>query len=107
MESNTSLTTTLYLFFSLIGFLAFRAISKNFSGANFKPKWFWICFALSMLWGVAQLNVARYGYVLFFPFSKDLLVSNYLVRWIAFISAIFQTVCIPSKEEPRRWFSRK
>lgn len=105
--NSVPLITALYFLASLVAFLAFYTTSKNISGVNFRSGWFWFFFAWAMLWGMVQLNVARHGYILFAPSSKDIIENNYLVRWIAFISAIFQTACIPSKEKPRRWFSRK
>jgi hypothetical protein len=60
-----------------------------------------------MVWGMVQLNVARYGYVLFFPSTQGFLIDNYWVRWVAFVSALLQTACIPSKAPSKRWFSRK
>lgn len=89
MEDNTSLITVFYLVSSLVAFLVFYFASKKISGINFKAKWFWTYFSLSVLWGMAQLNVARNGYILFFPSSSEFLVTNYLIRWVAFISAIF------------------
>lgn len=47
--------------------------------------------------GAVQYNVARHGSILFFSSPLEFLVSNYWIRWIAFISAILQAICIPSK----------
>ena len=104
--NNPALLTVLYLAVSLVVFLAFYLVSKELSGAGFKLGRFWLFFIVAMLWGAVQLNVARHGYILLFLPSRDVFESNYLIRWIAFISAIAQATCVPSKEKPRRWFSR-
>jgi hypothetical protein len=105
--NNIIVFSVLYLFGSVAVFLAFNRASKRFSGPQLKPIVFWCFFALSMFWGMVQFNVARHGYILFIPSSAEITSTNYLVRWVAFISAVLQTVCIPSKEIQPRWFFRK
>lgn len=102
MMIDQPLTTTLYLFSSLVVFWFFYSTSKKISGPNLKPEIFWFFFAGLMLCGAIQLNVAYYGYILFFHSSKDFIENNYLIRWIAFLSAILQTFCTPSKENQGR-----
>lgn len=97
----------LYLLISLIAFLAFHSTSKIISGARLTPGVFLIFLAPLILWGAAQLSVARYGYVLFYLPSRDFLGGDYIIRWIAFISALVQIFCLPSKDSPRRYLSRQ
>jgi hypothetical protein len=98
VTSDQGLTTTLYLLASLTIFWLYYSTAKKISGPNLKPGIFWFFFALIILGGAIQLNVARHGYILFIPSSKDTIENNYLIRWIAFVSAILQTLCTPSKE---------
>lgn len=107
MMSNTLLVTVLYFLVSLFIFLLFYSASRAASGVGFTVGRFWFCFAGVMLWGIVQLSVAYDGYTLLYLPSKDIFQNNYLVRWIAFISAILQTICIPDKDDPKRWYSRK
>lgn len=97
MSSDNIFLTFVYFMISVLGFLCFYLISRHLSGDNFKEKWFWLCFAGVLLWGAVQYNVASHGSILFFSSPLEFLVSNYWIRWIAFISAILQATCIPSK----------
>ena len=105
--NNALLVSMLYLFASVVVFLVFFATSRAISGRRFKVAGFWLFFVLAMLWGMVQLNVARQGYIYFFPSSKVIIEGNHIVRWVAFISAVLQAVCIPTREKPRRFLSQK
>lgn len=107
MINNPLLITLLYLLVSLSAFLVFYSISKRISGSNLTHGKFWAFFALLILWGANQLSVARYGYIFLYLPSKDVFGSDYIIRWIAFIGALLQTFCLPRKDNPRHWFSRK
>jgi len=107
VTNNSLFIAALYSFASLSVFLIFYLISKTISGVNLTHGKFLLFFALLVLWGANQLGVARYGYIFLYLPSKDVFGSDCAVRWIAFISAILQVFCLPSKDTPRRWFSRK
>ena len=107
MMNNALPVTVLYIFTSGVVFLVFLATSRAISGGKFKVSVFWLFFVLAMLWGMVQLNVARHGYIYFFPSSECIVEDNYVVRWVAFVSAVLQVICIPSREKPRRFFSQK
>jgi hypothetical protein len=104
---NPLIVAALYLIASLAAFLAFYSISRKISGPSLNHGRFWLFFAILILWGANQLGVARYGYIFLYPSSKDFFGSDYIIRWVAFISALLQTLCLPSKVTPRYWFSRK
>ena len=107
MTINPLLIAALYSLTSLAAFLAFYSISRRISGDSLTHGRFWFFFTLLILWGANQLSVARYGYIFLYLPSKDVFGSDYIIRWIAFISALLQTFCLPTKDNPRRWFSRK
>lgn len=97
MSSDNIFLTLFYFIVSVLVFLCSYSISRRLSGEGFKEKWFWLCLAGVLLWGTVQYNVARHGSILFFSSPLEFLVSNYWIRWIAFISAVLQAICIPSK----------
>lgn len=107
MTNDSSLTIILYSLTSLAAFFLFYSISKKISGENLSYWKFYVFFALLILWGGNQLSVARYGYMLFHLPSEDFFEINDAVRWVAFISAISQVLCIPTKKNSRRRFSQK
>jgi hypothetical protein len=80
----------------------FTQHQKKSQAPTLNPEYSGFFFAGLMLCGTIQLNVAYYGYILFFHSSKDIIENNYLIRWIAFLSAILQTFCTPSKENQGR-----
>ncbi|MBP5954953.1 hypothetical protein ICA16_04680 [Pseudomonas anatoliensis] len=107
MTSEPIFITSIYLIVSLAGFLFFFFIPRRFSGVNFTHGRYWLFFALVMPWATNQLSVARYGYLLSFMPAIGFFENDYIVRWVAFITAIAQTFFFPSRKEPKRWFLRK
>ena len=107
MMSESLITVVLYSVGSLAAFIFFYSISKKISGPHLTGWKFYSFFLFLILWGGNQLSVARYGYMLLPLPSQDFFETGEVVRWIAFISSLFQVLCIPTKEKPRRWFSRK
>lgn len=107
MMSESLVTVVLYSLVSLAAFFFFYSISKKISGPDLTGWKFYGFFVFLILWGGNQLSVARYGYMLLPLPSKDFFGNGEIVRWVAFISALFQVLCIPTKEKPRRWFSRR
>ena len=87
--------------------LFFYGVSKKISGPHLTHWKFYIFFALLVLWGGHQLSVARYGYMLLPLPSNIFFESDDVIRWVAFISAVFQVLCVPTQKLPRRWFSRQ
>ena len=77
--NNALLVSMLYLFASVVVFLVFFATSRAISGRRFKVAGFWLFFVLAMLWGMVQLNVARHGYIYFFPSSKVIIEGIHIV----------------------------
>lgn len=107
MMSESIFITAMYSFVSLAGFLFFYSISRKFSGVNFTHGKYWIFFVFVLFWAANQLSVARYGYLLSFMPSIDVFEDDYVIRWIAFITAIAQAFFFPSRKEPGCWLSRK
>ncbi|MBP5946894.1 MULTISPECIES: hypothetical protein [unclassified Pseudomonas] len=107
MISSASLVVLVYLLISLVGFFFFVSISRKISGRKLTPGRFWVFFAVLLFWVVNQMSVAQNGYLFSYRPSKEVLENDYVIRWIAYISAIAQAFFLPSKEEPKRWFSRK
>lgn len=100
--------TTLYLLISLTAFFAFYLISRRISGPRLSDGGFWLFLAISLFWGANQMSISRYGYFLFYLPPTDFFEKNYIIRWIAFISALLQALCIPIQgDTTRRWLSRK
>jgi hypothetical protein len=97
MAADKICVTIIYFIISLLGLLAWRFISKHLSGDNFSVSGFWACYVGVVIWGAAQWGVFSKGSILFFSPPLDFLVHNEWVRWIAFISTLLQTRCIPSK----------
>lgn len=101
------LILVLYLLVSIAGFWCLRTISIRISGRNLTVGRFWVFFALLMLWVINQMSVAHNGYLFLYRPSKEIFENDYIIRWVAFVSAIVQAFFLPGREEPRRWFSRK
>ncbi|WP_232917392.1 hypothetical protein, partial [Pseudomonas syringae] len=96
-----------YLIFSICIWLYFYSIKKRFSGNGFSTTSFFVILTALIACGLFQSNISRYGYIPFFQASSSFIYSNYLVRWVAFISTISLSFCMPGKEKQRHWFSRK
>lgn len=107
MISDSRLIEALYLLVSISGFWCFRSISRRISGENFTDGKFWVFLAFSLFWGANQLSVADYGRLFLFMPTLEVFESDYIIRWIALISAVAQAFILPVKKEQNRWFSRK
>nr|WP_315445389.1 hypothetical protein [uncultured Pseudomonas sp.] len=106
MISDSRLMEALYFLVSILGFWCLRSISRRISGQNFTHGKYWAFFALSLFWGANQLSVADYGRLFLFMPTLEVFESDYIIRWIALISAVAQAFILPVKKEQNRWFSR-
>lgn len=97
MGDSTLLVSIIYFIVSLAVFLSCYFLGKHISGANFRLKWFWPCLALNIFIVSVHFDVAKFGYVLYFPYTKDILKGEDLARFIAIISVIAQGFCLPDK----------
>ena len=107
MIRSSLIAVTLYSLAFVVAFFFFYGVSKKISGPHLTHWKFYIFFALLVLWGGHQLSVARYGYMLLPLPSNIFFESDDVIRWVAFISAVFQVLCVPTQKLPRRWFSRQ
>ena len=107
MISDPRFITALYFLVSVAGFWCLRSVSRRISGDNFTDGKFWVFFALFLFWGGNQMSVARFGQLMSFMPAVEAFEGDYIIRWIAFITAIAQAFFFPSEKEPKRWFSRK
>lgn len=98
MGNSTFPASITYLIVSFVFFLPCYFFSKHVSGVNFKLKWFWVCLILNTAIGSMHFSVVKYGYILYFPSTKNILKGEDLAGFIAIISAIAQTFCFPEKE---------
>jgi hypothetical protein len=97
----------MYFLFSFATLTPLYVFSRHFSGKKFRWKWFCTLLLLTLLLGSFHMSTIEYGYDLLFPTLKPILQGNALVGWIAFISTLLHTCCVPTQYEPWQWFSRK
>ena len=97
----------IYLVFSLVTIFGLLLMAHHFSGERFALKWFYLCFALTIISGTFQMSTVEFGYDISFPALKPILADNEMVRWIAFVSVFLHMWCLPDQREPKRWFLRK
>ena len=93
------LVTALYLVTSVATGSAFLLISRKLSGPSLSALQFWLFFTAAVLWGMVHWGIARNGHILFLAPSQRFFEENYCVRWIAFLSAVFQSACMPTRRK--------
>ncbi|EIK94989.1 hypothetical protein PMM47T1_18590 [Pseudomonas sp. M47T1] len=90
-----------YLLVSISGLIFCKWVATRLSGLTASTPWFWLSIALTVAWGMVQLNVAKYGGVIFFEGTKKYLEENELVRLCALIITLLLTGCTPRPEKKR------
>ena len=106
MTNNITISIA-YLALSFLTLSSLYFLSRFFSGAKFKWRWFFLFLPLTIFFGSFHMSTVKYGYDTVFPALKPILQGNDAVGWIAFVSMFLHTCCVPTQYEPRRWFSRR
>ena len=105
--NNDHMVAAVYLLVSLLVLFPLYRLSAHFSGSRFNWKSSCVCLLLMMVFGVVQLSIAEYGYYRRLPALNAMIAGNEAVRWIALISVLLHTCCIPTVDEPRKWFASR
>ena len=92
---------------SLAAFLVLYALARHYSGDGFRWRGFYICFVLTLFLGSFHMSTVQFGYDILFPELQPLLEDNVVVEWTAFIAIFLHLDCIPTQNEPMKWFSRR
>lgn len=93
-----------YLLLSIISLIFCKWVANRLSGRTASTPWFWLSIALTVACGMVQLNIAKYGSVIFFEGTKKHLEENELVRLCALIITLLLTGCTPRPEKKRPVF---
>lgn len=96
-----------YLVISVVVWFGCYSLARRFSGVNFKERWFWICLAFTIVVGGFHLETFRNGYFSIAGRRIIIVEDSFAVELISLFGIAFQVVCIPSKYEPRQWFSKR
>lgn len=107
MIDSYSAVAVVYLIGSIGIFCACYRLARYFSGSRFKECWFWLCLAMTLVIGVAHLEVFFTGSITVAGQPLIAIAENDLARIVALVAVLLQLACIPGEKAPRQWLSKQ